>query len=53
MPDDLAKVVRSMWDPKDSNRPDFLEVIERLEPIAMKYQAEEEKVALAKCCVVS
>ena len=31
----------------------LLEVIEQLEPIAMKYQAEEEKKALAKCCVVS
>ena len=54
MPEELAKVIRSMWDPTDTNRPNFMQVIDLLEPIAIKYQEEEERMALAKgCCVMS
>jgi hypothetical protein len=43
-----------MWDPDDSARPDFLGVIEMLEPLALAYQEEEERIMNgAKCCVVS
>ena len=54
MPKELARVVRAMWDPDDSARPDFLRVIEMLEPLALAYQEEEERIMNgAKCCVVS
>lgn len=54
MPRELSSVVRAMWDPHDQKRPTFLEIIERLEPIALQYlQEEENSAAGGKCCVVS
>jgi len=53
MPAPLARVVRAMWDPEESKRPSFMQLIDILEPVAAEYQAEEEARNARRCCSVS
>lgn len=54
MPPELSRLVRSMWDPIDQRRPTFVQIIEQLEPIGLKYQEAEAKAGKeGQCCVIS
>ena len=51
MPDELSTLVTRMWDPLVKKRPDFLEIITILEPLAEKYADSPDKQPGCGCVV--
>ena len=51
MPDELSTLVTRMWDPLVKKRPDFLEIITVLEPLAEKYADSPDKQPGCGCVV--